>query len=460
MPVLALDIGTSSVRTAIFDDRGERLPGTLAQIACNLLTDTSGRAEMEPQDFLRRVQRCLKKTLKSGPPVSAVGVSCFWHSLIGTDADGKALTPILTWADSRCRADAARLREEIDERLAHAGTGCMVRSSFWPAKLRWLRRTDAPLFRKVRRWMSPAEWLQLHLTGKVTCAHGMATGTGLYDPNTLTWNPALLELSGVEFTQLNAISDQPTGWSGIPWFPAIGDGAASNLGSGATKPGLAAINVGTSAAIRLMQSGPVARAPLGLFCYRVDAERYLVGGAVSNAGNLHAWSVKNLRLHAPAALEAALAARPRPEHGLTVLPFWGVERAPDWNEDDHGVIHGITHATSAIDLLQAITEGFYFRLAKIAALLPGEPPPKWIVSGGILKSPSALNRLSNVLGAPVYPNPEAEASLRGAAVFALEKLDRTVSSPRLPAAVRPDRAIHRLYLAERAKADALSQRFS
>src|SRR6266478_4856016 len=80
------------------------------------------------------------------------------------------------------------------------------------------------------------------------------------------------------------------------WFPAIGDGAASNLGSGATKTGLAALNCGTSAAIRLVSRVPQARAPFGLFDYRVDAERALIGGAVSNAGNLRAWCLRELNL--------------------------------------------------------------------------------------------------------------------------------------------------------------------
>ena len=55
---------------------------------------------------------------------------------------------------------------------------------------------------------------------------------------------------------------------GVPWFPGIGDGAASNLGSGATRPGLAAINVGTSAAVRVIREAKGVRAPLGLSCYR------------------------------------------------------------------------------------------------------------------------------------------------------------------------------------------------
>jgi gluconokinase len=71
------------------------------------------------------------------------------------------------------------LREEFSERAIHARTGCMLRSSYWPAKLLWLRRTRPKLFTRVTRWMSPAEWLHLELCGEAGCSYAMASGTGL-----------------------------------------------------------------------------------------------------------------------------------------------------------------------------------------------------------------------------------------------------------------------------------------
>ncbi|MFZ4597208.1 MAG: gluconokinase [Terrimicrobiaceae bacterium] len=459
--ILALDIGTSSVRSAIFEASGELRATTLSQASCQLLTATDGRAEMDADGLLKIVRRCLLSTQKHGADVLAVGVSCYWHSLLGTDSEGRPLTPIYTWADFRCREDAAALRAELSEKSVHAETGCMLRTSFWPAKLRWIRRTKPALFRRVKRWMSPAEWLQLQITGSTTCAHGMATGTGLYDPKTMTWSPRMLEVTGLRASQLNEISDRPSTWRGTSWYPAIGDGAASNLGSDATGPGTAAINVGTSAAVRVVRnSGPV-RAPFGLFCYRIDQTRFLIGGAVSNAGSLHAWSLRELRVtQNPESLEEELARRPTPKHGLLVLPFWSAERAPEWNEHSRGSIHGITHATSAIDILQAVTEAFHFRIARIADLVADGPNGRWIVSGGILHSPTAIQRLANVMGRTLHPNPEREASLRGAAIFAMEKSHLKPTDAPLRRRILPSKKVHTLYLAERAKADALAQRLS
>lgn len=476
--ILALDLGTSSTRTALFDEKAERLPGTTAQQSYPLLTSAGGAAELDPQALLQAVRACLEQTMAAietdpalrGRKILGVGVSCFWHSLIGTSANGEPLTKIITWADARCRPDAAALREQLSEKAVHTRTGCMLRASFWPAKLTWLRRTESRLFASVKQWMSPAEWLQMMLCGEANCGIAMATGTGLFDPTRLGWDARLLALCGIEADQLRPLSDAPSvvggrlaeqfpALQGVPWFPALGDGAASNLGSGATRPGFAAVNVGTSAALRIMREGTVARAPFGLFCYRVDARRYLVGGAVSNAGNLRAWCLEELRLPTGDELEAQLAARPSPEHRLVVLPFWNAERAPTWDEEATGAIHGITQHTTALDLLQAITEASYHRLARIAELLiaADAQAPKFIVSGGIQRSASGMQRLADVLDLTIYANDEMEASIRGAAIYALEKLGKNVPKSVVGAPVRPRREVAARFAEERVRQTKLER---
>lgn len=475
--LLALDLGTSSTRTALFDSAGNRLPHTLAQLSYTLVTSNDGAAELEPSALLNAVEHCLGLTMAQyrsdnhlhGRRIAGIGVSCFWHSLIGVDLHGKPLTRAITWADARCRDDAAKLREKFSEKAIHARTGCMLRTSFWPAKLRWLRRTQPKLFSRVSYWLSPAEWLQILLTGAAYCAPGMATGTGLYDPSKLNWDSEMLEHCEVTPAQMRPLSEEPIPVDGrlaslypelrgALWYSGIGDGAASNLGSGATKPGFAAINVGTSAALRVMQTGKKARAPFGLFCYRVDSERFLVGGAVSNAGNLRAWALRELRLPPDGEIEEELNRRSGPEHGLTVLPFWTAERAPTWNEDLRGAILGMTFNTTAVDVLQALTEATYYRIAQIAELITGEgEAPKYLVSGGILHSHNSMQRLADILGRPIHANAEPEASIRGAAVYAAEKLGFKVAKLELAKPVKPRPKLATAYAAERARQQRLER---
>lgn len=279
----------------------------------------------------------------------------------------------------------------------------------------------------------------------------------------------MLDACGVNRTQLSPLGDEPILLSdasapalrGAKWYPAIGDGAASNLGSGATKPGFAAINVGTSAAVRVMASGATATSPFGLFAYRVDAKRFLVGGAISNAGNLREWCLRTLAISdTPTALEERLAERPGPSmHGLTVLPFWAAERAPSWNEDAQGAIHGLTLSTTPLDILQAVVESTYHRIALIADLVDERSAGgvKMIVSGGICKSRGALQRLADVMGRPLHPNEEPEASLRGAAAFALERLGRPSPAQGLASPIRPRPRYACEYAADRKRQVALER---
>jgi len=476
---LAIDIGTSSTRSAIYDGRGERLLETTAQVTYPLMSGADGRAELRPEDLRRAVDTVLAKTFatwrkaKTRGPIASVGVSCFWHSLLGLDAKGRAITPIYTWADSRCRDAAAALRKNPGEVALHARTGCMARASFWPAKLVWLKKAEPALFPRVARWVSPAEWIQETWCGAANVSFAMASGAGLLDGRTLRWDAALLRRCGISASRLNPISDSPGKISAararkfpeladVPWFPAIGDGAASNLGSGATRPGVAAINVGTSAALRVVIGKKPARgslAPFGLFCYRVDESRRLLGGAVSNAGNLRAWALRELKLPDGVAIEKALAKRPGPVEGLTLLPFWLAERAPTWPEEMPSIITGVTQATTALDLLQALQEATYLRLARIAREVEKAAGRRleFIVSGGIQKSPESLQRLANVLGRPVYASAEPEASLRGAACFAMEKCGVAPAAVKLGKTIRPQAKAARAYAQAREKQAALEE---
>ncbi|MEO6871001.1 MAG: gluconokinase [Chthoniobacterales bacterium] len=431
--VLALDIGTSSVRTTLFDRKAQPIPGRRASVKYWLRHTPDHGAELDPAQLLRATKRCLRLTKSR---LRAVAGSGFWHSLLGLDRAGKPLTPIYTWADSRCAVDAAKLRERFDERVIQQRTGCMLRSSFWPAKLIWLRRTEPKLFRRVARWVSPAEWIFEELFGVRACSHSMASGTGLYDSATNEWDEELLDLLDLTSAKLNPLRDQED-----TYFPAIGDGAASNLGSGASTPGIVAINVGTSAAVRVIQRGETPL-PFGLFRYVVDVDRKLLGGAVSNAGNLRAWCLRELRLLPnDRKIERLLRAPSARGSRLTILPFWVAERAPTWPEEIPSVVLGLTQSTTAADLLRAAEAAVCHRLGDILDQLESAigRAEKVIVSGGILQSPASLQILADSLGRDLLTCADQEASLRGAAVHALEQAGEKVPSPKPGRPIRHDK---------------------
>ena len=268
----------------------------------------------------------------------------------------------------------------------------------------------------------------------------MASGTGLYDSTRRDWDEELVAACRLTRSQLGVLRDEVIK-DGLIVYPAIGDGAASNLGSGASSKGVVAINVGTSAAVRTIPSSD-APLPFGLFRFVVDEKRSLLGGAVSNAGNLRAWCLRELRLpDNDRALDKILRRSSKASEALTVLPFWLKERAPTWPENLDGMIHGLTQATTAADLLHAATAAVTYRLAEILNQLENTigRAKRIVVSGGILQSPASLQILADSLGRNLETSVHKEASLRGAAVHALEMAGGKPPLPKRGKIVRCDK---------------------
>jgi gluconokinase len=467
--VLAMDIGSSSTRCALFDEKARVIPGTNARREYAVGYAANGGAELSPFRLRQAARSCLRETLHaqrstslSRIPIVGVGASAFWHSLLGLDREGRPLTPIFTLADSRCASDARELRQQFDERKIQAETGCMLRAPFWPAKLRWLRRSNGRLFRKVARWVSPADWIFEDIFGTRGSSYSMVSATGLYDRRTESWHQDLCAACDVGLEKLGAITDEPrhsTSFSGrsAEVFSPIGDGAAGNLGCDADTAGRIAINLGTSAAVRMMENARAARSkiPFGLFRYSVDRERTVMGGAISNAGNLHRWGERELRIDGTE--QKILSRKIAADDGLTVLPFWVAERAPTWPENLRGAIVGLTQSSDAAEIFRASTCAVFYRLADILALMQKSRSrgKEIVVSGGAVDSGATLSLLADALGRDIWVSREAEASLRGAAVYVLEKLgcrDRPRPQGKL---VRHDRRLAERHRARRARQNAL-----
>ena len=230
MSVLALDVGTSSTRAIVHDDAGAPV-GEPVEIEWQPLPSGGGRVEFD----LHRVAEAVDETVRGalrGQEVDAVAASCFWHSLALTDPRGEVVTPLLTWRDSRAEAEAEELARTLDAEDVHRRTGCPLHASFWPAKLLWLRRNDPWLARGAK-----AVSVSDVALGEPATSVSIASGTGMLNRETLDWDEELLAAVGIDPEQLPRVSDEPHERDGRTWLPAIGDGAAANLGSGAVGDG-------------------------------------------------------------------------------------------------------------------------------------------------------------------------------------------------------------------------------
>lgn len=473
--ILALDVGTSSVRASFYDCLGRPVEGLQAGRSHEVRTTAEGGAELEADPLLESLLQCLEVVLwRAGDLAShlaGVAVATFWHSFLGTDAAGRPRTPIYLWADTRSGEQVRQLRRQLDERAVHARTGCLFHTSYLPARLLWLRQTQPDLFHGTARWMSPGEYLFQRLFGEPVCSLSMASGTGLFNQQRMDWDDEVLAAVGVQREQLSPLAratEPVVGLRGewarrlpalqrVPWFPAWGDGACSNVGCGCVTPDRVALMVGTSGALRVLfpaQPPGLPPPPWGVWRYCLDASRILFGGALSNGGNLVAWMYDTLRLGPPEEVEAALSAMPPDAHGLTLLPFLAGERSPGWASHAVGSIVGLRWHTRPLDLLRAGLEAVACRFALVHQLLEPLLPPDhriFATGGALLRSPAWLQIMADALGRPVVVAEELEASSRGAALVALEALGALPDLAAAPVTVgptyRPDPARHDRYRA-------------
>src|SRR5687768_4930728 len=246
--LLAIDIGTSGVRAELFDQNGREIPG--ARVASYRAVSGADFSTIDARALLAEVVQTIDAVYQAQFPASSsrlelIAISCFWHSLVGVDADGIPTTPVLGWADNQSAAAAWQLRSRLDEAAIHSRTGCRIHPSYWPAKLLHLRTQDPAAYQATVRWLSFAEYLTMHLCGETSASVSMASGTGLLNQRNCAWDQELLGTLDVDERKLPTIAPANATraltatyaerwplFSGAKLFLAVGDGAANHIGAG------------------------------------------------------------------------------------------------------------------------------------------------------------------------------------------------------------------------------------
>ncbi|HLI90921.1 MAG TPA: gluconokinase [Ktedonobacteraceae bacterium] len=464
--VLGLDVGTSSTRALLFDSLGAVVPEVLAQRTYKLTTSAQGEVSVDADALLDVVALTISDALAEAGPLAqqicAVAIDTFWHSLLGVDKAGRPIMPLITWEDTRPYQAALALRKRLDERAVHDRTGARFHASYWPAKLHWLAQEQPETFSRAAQWLSFGEYLHRRLLGNSVCSLSMASGTGMLETRARAWDKELMEALDVRPEQLpepgdlhdsvqGLTSEYASAWPAlrhVPWFPAIGDGAAACIGSGCANTDTWSLTIGTSSALRVVVAPEQVVPPMGLWLYLIDEKRAVLGGALSEGGNLLNWLDTALQLPSLRSAEGLIKVLEPDGHGLTILPFISGERSLGWHAEARMTVAGISIHTSPADLLRAGMEALAYQIRAVYeqlcdALKMEQGPQKIIGSGGALLGSTVLQGIiADTLGAAIYPSRDHEASARGAALLALEALgkipDVAQVAPNLEAPVQPD----------------------
>ena len=466
--MLSIDVGTSGVRAALFDDRGRTISKQATRPSRGVLSDLG---EFDPDALVDEVIATIDEVCADSPQIEFIAISTFWHSLVGVDGAGHPTTPLLSWADTRAAEIAKTLRASFDEREIHLRTGCRFHASYWPAKLRWLRNEWQERFAATNKWLGFGEYLCLRLFGEMAAGVSLASATGLFNQRACDWDWDFIRALDISPDTLPSIEDtnrpQLTASFKRRW-PALaearlavvaGDGATNNIGAGCSTKSDVALMIGTSGAMRVVFAGdPPDELPSALWSYRASRTRVAVGGALSDGGGLFRWLQTSLNLE-----NTDLGDEPD-AHGLTVLPFWSGERSTGWSPDARGVIFGLKQETQPAEIVRATLEAIAYRFALITRALDSIAPGARIIATGnaLRSSPAWIQIIADVLGRPVALGSAAEASIRGAALLALEAVGKIAAiedvSVSTAEVFEPDMARHARYREGLARQEELYNR--
>lgn len=457
MTILILDVGTSSIRALLFDDMGRLLPDPDAIVSQphQWETEPPGAAVFDFNLLQTHVEAVIDRVLlhPAAAALRGIGMATLVGNVVALDAAGQAISPIYTYADTRSSDDKDLLRGEINVADSWQRTGCPLHTAYLPARLRWLRRTQPLLFEQTACWADLGSALMGHWYGEIRTSYSVASWSGIFNRQERTWDSEWMSRCHIDTQKLPTLTDydQPlrhlrpvyaARWpqlERVPFFLAVGDGAANNVGCGCVRPGQIALTVGTTAALRTVSQQALPVVPPGLWSYSITTQDHLIGGATTEGGGLFRWARDVFALPDRATLEAALLASPADAHGLTVIPTFAGERSPGWAADAVGTIHGLRLSTSPVEIVQALIEAVALRLALIAEQLTNglTEPAKIVASGGALESsPAWAQIITNALNQPVQFTEERELTARGVALLVRHALDSTPLDADPPQIVR------------------------
>jgi len=483
--VLAVDIGTSAVKAGLFDSQARAVSGTETIIPHSQTVAADGTSEEDADQIRRAVESAIGSVIEKAErftsQIVGVGFDCMASTVLGVDSVGKPLTPVYTYADTRTASDVDRLREELDLPAVYDRTGVIQHTSYLPGRIRWLQRTKPEIANQIDRYIDLSTYMFSKWFGRqdVKASYCIASWSGLLNRHELNWDHALLDHIGIDESNLpdvapwsdpeqglaNEYRDRWPALADLPFFLSVGDGAAVSVGSGCVDESNVAITVGTTGAMRVLSQRPAPKVPSGLWAYQLGADRNMLGGSLSEGGNIFQWAIDNLRLPPIEKLNSELAKLKPAAHGINVLPFIAGERATGWSTSATGALEGIRVSTMPIEILQAMLESVSYRFAMVAELLlPGlSTDYQMIASGGAIQnSPWWLQTMADVLTVPLGVSAEQQDTSRGTSILALNALGIWDSLDTYPAQIaktyEPDPAKYNIYAGARERQAELYSR--
>jgi xylulokinase len=459
--VVAVDCSTTAAKAVIHDEAGRVVAQAVRPL--RMFQPRPTWHEQDAEQWWQATKGAVAEAVGTLGDHGRVKALCVTHqreSFVCLGGDGRPLRPAILWLDGRAHEEIARLGSS----RVHQLSGKPPDTTPAIYKLAWLARHEAAILRDAVHVGDVQAYLAWRLTGRWATSYGSADALGLFDLQAMAWSPELLELAGVRVDQLpdlvpagellGTVSGplaRSLGLPGpVPLVAGIGDGQAAGLGLGATTPGVAYLNLGTSMVMGV-QSGEYLWDSAFRTLAGIRPGTYTLETVLNAAAYVATWCRQQFGEAgtdgiAGRDMEAAAALLPIGAEGLLTLPYWNAAQTPYWDALARGATIGWHGRHTRAHLYRSILEGVGFELRLHLERLEevtGQRIGSIRAVGGGARSRLWVQIVSNITGRPVQVFADAEVSAAGAACLAWEFLDqqRCTAAPVVSTVTPPDREV-------------------
>ncbi len=464
MSYLGIDIGTSSVKTVLFD-RDQRLIGQASQPLA-VSRPRPGWSEQDPEAWWRAVETTIDVLAREHGlgDLRGIGLSGQMHGAVCLDHDDRVLRPAILWNDGRAMAECAEIEAAFPRAREVAGNIAMP--GFTAPKLAWLRKHEPELFQRVDTVLLPKDYVRLRLTGHHVSDMSDAAGTFWLDVAARDWSDDLLEATGLTRAHMprlvegSAVSGELLPELAARWRvrgPVVvaggaGDNAAAACGVGVIEPGSAFVSIGTSGVLFVSNArfSPNTAGAVHAFCHALPGTWHQMGVILSASDSLE-W-LGRITGQTPAELASTVGPVTAPSD-VTFLPYLSGERTPLNDATARGAFVGLAQTDGPRELTQAVMEGVAFAFADCQRVLRDAHTDfdAALAVGGGARSATWLTIIASVLDRPlrIAADSDVGAALGAArlAICAAEGADprEVCTAPEILHTIEPDRRLVPLY---------------
>ncbi len=421
---LGIDIGTTSIKAAVFSQDGKRLG--LRSVDYTLDTDAvKGYIEFNASEYVRMCKDVIRELTEECGQIDALSIDTQGETLIFTDEGGTPVYPAIVWLDNRAAKEADAIKERFGNKLVYDVTGQPEITAGWPAsKLLWMKNNEPAVFAKIKKVFLLEDYILYALTGNFVTEPTIQSSTIYFDVTKNVWWDEMLDFIGVSKEILPKVVKTATlvgQYEGISVVSGMLDQIAGTLGAGVTDETKISEMTGTIMAICVMtdkmpEYDPDSIIPCHL--HAIDGKYCLILWS-STAGMALKWFknqfAENYSFRELDEMAEKVSAGC---DGLTMLPYFCGSTMPKYNPDAHAVFAGINLSHTRAHFARAIMEAIAFTLKQNLEYVGDSAIEEIRITGGGAMSPLWSGIKADVTGKTLKTLEESETACLGTALAA------------------------------------------